>query len=233
MFGLTAQQNYGSGWGSREKVRGNGDVTTESRDVRSFDGITVCCNLKVEVRQGSQSVKVEAESNILPYIKTNVIGGRLEVGFKDKVNIKSNEPIVVYVSVPQLEYIGASSSGKIVSRDAFTGEELEVDVSSAAYVEFDFSGDMVRLDASSGGKIELSGKGSRIKAGASSGGKVRAGKFIASRGRANASSGGGVTVHVTGELDANASSGGGVRYEGSPESVDANKSSGGSVRKVN
>ena len=101
----------------------------------------------------------------------------------------------------------------MISRDAFTGEELEVDASSAAYVEFEFSGDLVRLDASSGGKIELSGKGSRIKAGASSGAKIRAGKFIASRGNADASSGGGVTVHVTGELDANASSGGGVRYD--------------------
>ena len=233
MFGLNAQQNYSSGWGNREKVRGNGDVTTEERDVRSFDGIQVCCSLQVELRQGSsQSVRVEAESNLLPYIKTNVVGGRLEVGFKDKVNIKSNEKIIVYVTVPEIEYIGASSSSKVVSKTAFTGDELELDASSAAFIDFEFSGDRVRADASSGSKIELSGRGTRIKAGASSGAKVRAGDFAAATGNADASSGGGVTVNVSEELDANASSGGGVRYHGSPSSVDANRSSGGSVRKI-
>lgn len=231
MFGLNAQSNWN--WGNKEKVKGNGDVATEERDVRSFDGIKVCCSLTVEVAQGNnQSVRVEAESNLLPYIKTEVMGGRLEIGFKDKVNIKSNEKIKVYVTVAELDYIGASSSSKVLSKTAFSGDELELDASSAAFIGFEFSGDRVRADASSGSKIELSGRGTRIRAGASSGAKVRAGDFAAARANANASSGGGITVNVSEELDANASSGGGVRYQGSPRSVDANKSSGGTVRKV-
>lgn len=231
LLGLNAQQNWN--WGNRERVKGNGEVTTEARDVRSFDGLEICCSLQVEVSQGSsQSVRVEAESNLLPYIKTEVMGGHLKIGFDGKVDIKSNEKIMVYVTVPVLDYVEASSASKVVSMRSFTGDELEINASSAAYVDFDFSGERVRLNASSGSKIELDGKGSRIKAGANSGAKIRAGDFVASRADARANSGAKVTVNAADELDADASSGGGVRYLGSPRSVDANKSSGGSVRKV-
>jgi hypothetical protein len=233
VLGLSAQQNYSSGWGNQEKVRGNGEVTSEDRAVAAFSGIQVCCSLVVEVRQGaSQSVKVKAESNVLPYVETTVIGGRLEVGFKDNVNLKANEKIVVYVTVPELDYVSSSSSSSVISQSAFTGEELELKVSSSGFINFDFAGDMVRADASSGGRIELRGSGNNIKAAASSGAKVRAGDFTAVKGKASASSGGGVTVNVTDNLDAKASSGGGVRYQGEPASVSADKSSGGSVRKV-
>ena len=233
-FGLQAQQTYNSGWGGRStKVRGNGDVITEDRSVRSFSGVEVCCGLRVELREGDFDVKVEAESNIAEYVRTEVSGDRLEIGFKGKVNLKTTEDIVVYVSLPRLEYASVSSASKIIGKTSFRGEDLELNASSGAKVELEFSGDYVRAGASSGGKVSLAGTGSRIKANASSGGSVRAGDFTAKRGDANASSGGGVTLNVSEELEANASSGGGVKYYGAPANVDSDRSSGGSVRRVN
>jgi len=232
-LGLGAQHNYNSGWGNQEKVRGNGEVASEDRAVAAFSGIKVCCSLVVEVRQGAtQSVKVKAESNLLPYVETSVIGGRLEVDFKRKVNIKANEKIVVYVTTPELDYVSSSSASSVIGKSAFSGEELELRVSSAGFVDVEFSGDLVRANANSGGRIELSGSGANLKAVASSGAKVQAGDFVAATGKASASSGGGVKVNVTDNLDAKASSGGNVRYQGKPASVAADKSSGGSIRKV-
>lgn len=220
-------------WGNRVKVKGNGDVVTKEREVRNFDGISACCSLNVELRKGSHAVKVEAESNIQEYIRTQVVGGRLEVGFKSNVNIQQTERITIYVSVPELTYIGASSSSKIEGRDNFTGEDLELDASSSATIEFAFSGNRVDADASSSGKIYLTGKGNRIKANVSSGAKIRAGKYMTKRARAGASSGGGVTIHASEEVIADASSGGSVRYSGSPSTIDSDTSSGGSVRRGN
>ncbi|MEM6770832.1 MAG: DUF2807 domain-containing protein, partial [Bacteroidota bacterium] len=143
VFGLNAQN-----WGGKNRVRGNGEVTTEQRDVKSFDGIKVCCSIKVEVTQGSSaSVTVEAESNILPYVKTDVMGGYLQVGFTGKASINSTKPIIVKVTAPSLEYIGASSSSKVVSTSTFSGDELELDASSSGKIYFNFSGDLVRADA--------------------------------------------------------------------------------------
>lgn len=233
LSGAQAQSNYNNGWGGKQ-IRGNRDVITENRSVRNFDGVAVCCGMRVELTESNNfSVEVKAESNIMEYVRTEVSGGRLEIGFKGQVNIKTNETVVVYVSMPTIDYAGASSGSKLVGMSSFRGEDLEIDASSGAKVELAFTGSRIRANASSAGKIQLEGTGTRIKARASSGASVRAGDFRAQRGDANASSGGGVTVYVTDELEADASSGGGVRYRGNPANVDADRSSGGSVRKVN
>lgn len=227
---LSAQINFGS-WGGGEKVTGNGEMTTQDRHLDNFDGVNTCCNIKVELLQGPFSVSVEAESNLQQYIKTNVSGGWLEIGFKEKVSIKSRKGITVYVSLPKLSRLAASSSGELSCQSMFRGEELEADVSSGAKIWLAFTGNRLETSASSGGRLEVKGAGEQIRADASSGGSVRASDFTAREGRCNASSGGGLTVNVSENLNADASSGGSIRYVGSPTKVDSDTSSGGSVRR--
>lgn len=231
VMSLSAQWNYGGG--NSKKIKGNGDVETQSRNLDGFDGVSTCCNINVELRQGSFDVEVKAESNLMQYILTEVSGRRLKIGFKDRVNIKTNEKITVYVSLPELEYVSASSSGEVYCKGEFSGDALEMNVSSGAYLEMSFTGNEVDADASSGGRMDVKGAGTFVRAEASSGGSVRAGGFAAKRARCNSSSGGGVSVSVSEELDADASSGGSVRYSGSPGNVDSKTSSGGSVRRRN
>jgi hypothetical protein len=230
---LTTAITLSAQWGNRKTIKGNGDVTTETRSAKGFDGVNTCCDIDVVLVQGNFNVRVEAESNLQEYIKTNVNGGRLEIGFKSNINVKSHEQVTVYVSLPELEFIGASSSGKVTTESRFSGEEMRLNVSSGAKIELDFSGDDLYANASSGGGIVLKGSSSRFKANVSSGGNVRAGSYESKDARCNASSGGGVTVKVSGQLDANASSGGHVRYIGNPSNVDSDTSSGGSVRRSN
>lgn len=230
---LTTALTLSAQWGSRQTVKGNGEMNTETRNVDGFDGVSTCCNIEVELTRGSFNVRIEAESNLQEHIKTEVRGGRLEIGFKNNINIRSHKQITVYISLPELEYIGASSSGEVTTVSSFTGEEMEVDVSSGAKVRLDFSGEKLYANASSGGGMTLKGSAGRFKANASSGGHVRAEDYKAKDARCNASSGGGVTVNVSGSLDADASSGGRVRYLGNPSDVNSDSSSGGSVRRGN
>ncbi len=230
---ITTALTLSAQWGSRKTIKGSGDVTTETRNIDGFDGISTCCDIDVELVKGSFNVRVEAEDNLQDYIKTEVSGGRLQIGFKDNVNVRSRKQITVYVSLPELEYVGASSSGVVTTKSSFSGEEMEVDVSSGAKIYLDFSGESLYANASSGGGMTLKGSADRFKANVSSGGKVRAEDYQATNARCDASSGGGVTVKVRGELNADASSGGWVRYVGNPSSVDSDTSSGGSVRRGN
>jgi hypothetical protein len=226
--GVTAQN-----WGNRKRVKGNGETTTQERKVSSFSGIKACCSLKVEVSKGAPGVRVEAESNLQEYIKTEVSGGRLIIGFKDNVNIGNHKPINVYVTMNELDWVKASSSSRIAFKDAFRGNDLEVDVSSSANIMgLEFSGGYIRLEASSSGKIELAGTGNKIRAKASSSGKIAAYDCKVKDARASVSSGARIHLNVSGDLDASASSGGTVRYQGSP-SVDSDTSSGGSINSGN
>ncbi|MFT6000842.1 MAG: hypothetical protein ACI81P_003307 [Neolewinella sp.] len=226
--GITAQN-----WGNRKRIKGNGDTTTQERKVSSFSGIQACCSFNVEVRKGAPGIRVEAESNLQEYVKTEVSGGRLTIGFKNNVNISNHKPIRVYVTMNELDWIKASSSSSIVFKDAFRGDDLEVDVSSSANITgLKFSGGDIHLEANSSGKMELAGTGNKILAKASSSGKIAAFDCKVKNARASVSSGAKINLNVSGTLDASASSGGKVRYQGSP-SVDSDTSSGGSVNSGN
>ncbi len=234
-IGLTAgaQATYGSnGKNDRNRIVGNGEVTVENRPVDDFEELTFCCNLRVELTQGpTTEVRVEAESNLLPYVKTEVSGKRLRIGFRDNVNFRSKEPIVVYVTVPTLTYIGGEAGGQLQMQSAFTGERMELEAGSAAFIEAEFSGAELRARADSGGHIEVKGSGKSVDAAASSGGAVSAQHYLAERGEAEASSGGGVDINVSEALEADASSGGRVSYRGEATNINVRSGSGGSVRK--
>lgn len=231
-FSLSAQVSYGS-WGGNKRVKGNGDVITENRDLSGFTGVSTCCAIKVELKKGNFDVKVEAESNLQDYVLTRVSGDRLIVRFKEKISIKSRESVKVYVSMPELDYAAASSSGTINCQSTFTGDELDVSVSSGSRVSVAFEGEEVDADASSGGRVEITGSATRVRADASSGGSVRGTDFTATSARCEASSGGSVRMGVKNKLRADASSGGTVRYYGNPSNVSVDSSSGGSVRRGN
>jgi len=228
VFALTATISA-QNWGNRKRIKGNGETTTQERNVSSFSGIKACCSFDVEVRKGAPSVRVEAESNLQQYIKTEVSGGRLMIRFTDNVNISNHKPIHVYVTMNELDWVKASSSSEIIFKDAFQGDDLELDVSSSAKIYgLEFSGGDIYLEASSSGKIDLAGTGNKIRAKASSSGRINASDCKVKNARVAVSSSAKINVNVSGELDASASSGGKVYYRGSP-SVDSDTSSGGSV----
>lgn len=217
------------GFGS-DRVKGNGDVVMDGRDIDGFTGVDACCSFRVELAQGPFEVRVEAESNLLEFIETTVRGKTLYVKYTDRANFKSTEPITVYVTLPDLELVDASSSSRITGTTPFTGKDLTLDVSSSADIELTFTGDRVQVDASSSGRIELKGKAERFRADASSAGKIAARDLSSDDAIADVSSGARIEVHVNNSLRADASSGGSVEYTGSPRDVNTDTSSGGSVR---
>ncbi|MGB3800434.1 MAG: head GIN domain-containing protein [Lewinella sp.] len=232
---LSAQVEVNNGggwfsWGSGDRVEGNGDVVTRSRDVDGFTGVKTCCSFQVEVAEGSFDVRIEAESNLQEFISTELRGSVLHIKYTDDAHFKSTEPITVYVSLPKLESIDASSSSRVTGTTAFTGEDLELDVSSSANIEVEFSGDHVELDASSSGRIDVRGSANRVTADASSASRIEAGDLRADEAVADVSSAANISVHAEKRLRADASSAGSISYSGSPSDIHTDTSSAGKVR---
>lgn len=205
---------------------------TEDRNVGQFDAIKASQGIDVYLKPGkAESVKVEARGIDLDEVLTQVSGGRLKIYLDDGRH--RNHSVKVYVTFVKLEDISASSAATIFSEGTIKGNRLDLSVSSAADIEIDVEVDEIDASASSAGDIELSGKVGYLSATASSAGGVDAYDLEAKQVRARASSGGGVKVNVTEEIDARASSGGSIRYRGNPARSQTDSGSGGSVRKSN
>jgi len=175
--------------------------------VHSSAGTTVV----VEVG-GDYAVRAEGSAEALERLKVDVNGKTLEIGRKSKFfgGWGSNNNVTVYVSLPAIEGVGASS-----------GSELNVTGIDAS----DFS-----ASVSSGAEATLAGECGDIDASGSSGAVLDAEGLECSDVTVSVSSGAELSVFASDSVSASASSGGEVTVYGNPTQKSVNKSSGGSVK---
>ena len=82
------------------RVVGSGYVISESRRVRGVDGVSLSGVGRLVIRQGrSESLVVIAEDNIIPLIRSEVVGGRLLLGLvsRHRLTIRVRTRIVAAV----------------------------------------------------------------------------------------------------------------------------------------
>lgn len=205
----------------------------QTRQITGFHGVSVTSGIDLYLTQkNAEEVTVEAESEDINKIITEVEGGILKIYIKEKSWFNMNwnsKPRKVYVSFKTLDKIDASAGSDVVSENRFKLDELKIDASSGSDVKLDLEANQVNVGSSSGSDVSLKGSANNLHVDASSGSDIDASELQAKDCNASVSSGSDIKVNVTEKLDANASSGGDISYSGNPKTKDINESSGGDV----
>ncbi|QIA06730.1 head GIN domain-containing protein [Draconibacterium halophilum] len=211
-------------------VNGNGNVTTEERDLEDFTEINVSRGMNVYVTMGSDyKVVVEADENLHNSIVTELHGEELRIKAIDKIRKAKSKK--VFVTLPKLEATKASSGSNVFSENILNVRDIDLSASSGANLRFSLDADDVTAQTSSGSNIFLDGNANSINAQASSGSNLKAGDLKAKTAKAKASSGANIWLNTKNKIQASASSGGNVFYNGNPKNTEISKSSGGNVIK--
>jgi hypothetical protein len=193
------------------------ESNAQKRSVKSFHSIDVSSGIKVLLTQGDkEELAVSAgDPAYLEYIETTVKDGVLKIT-RDQDwkfwNQWKNWKVTVYLSYKDLKSIKANSGAHISGSD-LNFNNLEVKMSSGAFAE-------------------LEGKTTDLSVDASSGAMFKGYELTSTKCMAESSSGGGVQINVSKELNAKASSGGSVRYKGEGLIRDIKVSSGGTVKRL-
>jgi hypothetical protein len=246
---LVASALFSASCGFADAVRGNGKIETERRDVSAFTSVSVSGSGTLRVHEGSRKVEIIADSNILPYITTEVSGGVLKIGFKPLTSITRATKMEYDVTVPSLEGVHLSGSGDAYV-DAFSGDRFSASISGSGGVKADLDYDSIELSASGSGgyDVELatkslsascsgSGKfylkGAADKAGfaISGSGSVMARNLSAKKADVRVVGSGSVEIRAADELKAALSGSGDVRYWGNPK-VDSRVAGSGRVKRA-
>lgn len=132
--------------------KGSGNLGSESRDLKDFKAVDVSGVFQVEVvSQKDFSVQVEADDNLLQYIKTEVNDGVLEISTTKK--IKSKNGLKVKISAPDIEKVEASGVAKILVSD-LKNSGFTVATSGASKVELLGETDKLFIEVSGASKID-------------------------------------------------------------------------------
>lgn len=213
----------------KEKKQGNGNVITQQSKSDSFDAINVSDGLNVFVTMGEkENIEIQADDNLMEYIKTEVNNGTLEIYVDDNFNIDM-ENIKINITAVELSQINASSGANVLLQNTIKSELFSCDVSSAAAVRLMIETENLSVNASSAGEVSMKGDADEVSLDASSAGNIEGNDLKIENCKAQASSGGKVNIYVSGDLIAYASSGGTINYSGNPTIKEIDESSGGSV----
>ena len=211
----------------------NGNLTTEILSISNFTEIDLANSSQVYIQQGSEfKVEITASDNIIDKIKVQKKGDALEIKQKNGTCIK-NSDVFLKVTMPQIEGLFVSGSGKIVVEDAFEGSNLDIDVSGSGNIVFEettFS--KIEIDISGSGRVGFgTGKADKLDVDISGSGSCNAEFLEVQKLDVRISGSGKLDVWVIEEIDAKISGSGSVRYKGDPK-VDKDISGSGKVTKI-
>ncbi len=142
-----------------EQLRGSGKPATEQRPVSGIDAVTLSGVGDLRIEVGNQeSLRIDADDNILPHIRTEVKGGKLTIGIERGFSVHPSVPIRYALVVRQLDEVGLSGSGTI-STAALRTDTMKAHVSGSGDITFDeLTGKQVSAKISGSGKIKVSGR---------------------------------------------------------------------------
>lgn len=191
-------------------IKGSGNVKSETRDVSGFKAIEAGNAIVIQVAAGKDfAVKVEADDNLLPLIKTEVSGGELKIFTEGKISTRNE--IRVRVSMPELD--GISLSG-------------------ASYgIVSGVNSNSLDLGASGASKITIEGRAQTIQAEASGASTIDAANLQTENANVEASGASNINVNTLNNLTAEASGASTIVYTGEPENIIEKSSGASSVKR--
>lgn len=216
-----------------KRVSGNGKITTQSRNVSSFNSIDASGSVKVHVRQdSSSSVKIETDENLMEYVDVYVKGTTLVVKAKDGFNLDPSKDLIVYTSAPVFKSIDVSGSGDIISDNIISGGgPLEMGVSGSGNINVQVALPKVSVEVSGSGNVLLKGTAKEFDGSISGSGSIKAFDLTTDITSLHLSGAADAEVTANQKLDVEVSGSGDVKYKGNA-AVSQRISGSGSVKKV-
>lgn len=210
-------------------IDGNGNVVKETREISSFDAISVGGAFNVILTQGNtESLVVEADENLQQIIKTRTKGGTLHITTEE--NIRNSKALNLYITFKNLEDINISGACNLEATNKLTLSSLSIGASGASEVNLEFTAETLSCDLSGASEIKLSGQVTNCKIESSGASEISAYDLIAENLELRASGASEAKLHATETLKVRGSGASSVRYMGNPR-VDSDVSGAGSVKK--
>jgi len=207
----------------------------ETRDVKDFTKVSFGVSGNLYINIGPEfKVVLEGEKKYLDEIITEVSGGKLVIKNENwrMNNWRMNEKVTVYITMPELNGLGVSGSGKAEIKDAVKTGDLNLSVSgSGKLYASEIMVSNLGCSISGSGDISLGSGGSSSKAGISisGSGNYFGESFKIGSADIHISGSGNCECNVTESLRASISGSGNVTYGGNPK-LDAHVSGSGKVR---
>lgn len=216
-----------------QRVRGNGNVVSQDRNVGAFDKVHTHGSFDLTITDAeNHKVTVQAEENLQEIIIVETDGNTLKIRHKKGVNFNSTKRIIIHISAPALSGVALSGSGNINSTNQLNGsDKFNVSSSGSGNIQLEVETSDMKTSISGSGNISLKGSTKQLDGQISGSGNIRAKNLQSENTSIRISGSGSAEVVATQKLDSRIAGSGDVKYWGNA-SVDSKVAGSGSVRKA-
>jgi hypothetical protein len=216
----------------QNRVKGNGHVVKEDRQVGSFHKIKSEGAMDIYVTQGqAKSAVIEADDNIVPLVELVQDGDRLVVRLKRGYDVSSHNPINVYLTTPEIDEASLAGSGNLNFSGKFNAKsDMKFSVSGSGNLKGDVNAPAVKAAIAGSGDIDLRGETKDVNLSIAGSGNFGGDQLMSENVNVSIAGSGNANVYASVKLTAKIAGSGDVNYKGSP-SVSSSVAGSGSVNK--
>lgn len=196
-------------------VRGNGNVTTEEREITEFSGIKVNGAYTIYLSQDDKcTLKVVADENLQKIIKTEVRNHTLYI--TNDESIYNSKKLELHICFKHLRFIKSNGAISLKNQDVLRFDEFKIELNGASSAKLELSANKLIIDNSGASSVTLKGEANELDIEISGAGSVNAVELKAQTGCIDISGVGTGKVFVEEKLKVNISGIGSVKYKGNP-----------------
>ena len=217
-----------------KKIKGNGDIKTETRSVSDYDKIAAAGSFDIELYKGTEGkLTVKADENLMEVIITEVKNGKLKIYIKKGYNIRTKRAIVVTIPFEDIDAIALAGSGDVTSRDLIDSEDLKLSLAGSGTMKLNVSANNLSSSIAGSGTLTLNGDANEFKCSVSGSGDINSFDLKAKSVKVSVAGSGNVKVHAINEIKATTAGSGDIYYSGNPTIEKVKSVGSGSIRKKN
>ncbi len=226
LVSVTNAQNWG-----KKKIKGNGNVTTETRTTGDYNGIKCAGSMDFILVSGNEGeIKLEGESNLLKYVVTEIKNGNLIVKLKKGINISSSKGIKITIPFKDIDNVSLAGSGDLISKNQIVTNKLNVSLAGSGDVSLDIKTDSVKGAIAGSGDMTLRGNTDNLEAKIAGSGDFHGFNLQADNTEVSIAGSGNAQVVSNKNLKARVAGSGDITYRGNPK-VDKKVAGSGDISK--
>ncbi|MFS8130346.1 MAG: head GIN domain-containing protein [Candidatus Dojkabacteria bacterium] len=220
-------------------VQGNGNITSEKRNLPKFTKISASDKVTLNISQGSsdENLEIKAEDNIIKQITTEVRGDTLYINFARQTilgfnTINPNKEVLINLNYKDLQAIDLSGDVSLKSENKVRVDKLDLNQSGNSMTSMEIFTNSLNVNISGNSVVNLTGSATKQEVNASGGAKYTANDLDSKDCKVVLSGLGTIKIRADESLDLNVSGAGTVEYQGSPKKLTQNISGAGAVKQV-
>jgi hypothetical protein len=197
-------------------VKGSGTKATETRTLSQFSKVELEGAMDVFVSQGTnESVRIEADDNILKLITTEIKNGELELSTSESISPVT--PIKVWVTTRSLEGLSIAGSGTIVTETPVTAEKFATSIAGSGDIHANVNAQTVDASIAGSGDVVLTGTAKLTSVSVAGSGDVRAIDLATQTATVDIAGSGNCEIDATEQITGNIMGSGSIYYKGEPK----------------